>query len=73
VVNLGFEKRTIVSGIANDFEADALSGQAVCVVANLEPKALMGVESNGMILMAEEADGTLKFIESDTVPGSPVN
>jgi len=71
-VDLGFEKRTIVSGIANDFEADALSGQAVCVVANLEPKALMGVESNGMILMAEEADGTLKFAETDAAPGSPV-
>src|SRR5699024_7625690 len=61
-VDLGFEERTIVSGIANDFSADELPGQKVCVVANLAPKALMGVESNGMILMSEEHDGTLKFV-----------
>ncbi|MDX1585486.1 MAG: methionine--tRNA ligase [Balneolaceae bacterium] len=72
-VDLGFEQRTIVSGVANHFKPDELSGQRVCVVANLAPKALMGVESNGMILMAEEEDGTLKFIESDAEPGSPIN
>ncbi|MBN2732326.1 MAG: methionine--tRNA ligase subunit beta, partial [Balneolaceae bacterium] len=71
-VDLGFEQRIIVSGIANDFEADALPGQRVCVLANLEPKKLMGIESNGMILMAEEADGSLKFVETEAVPGSPV-
>jgi methionyl-tRNA synthetase len=71
-VDLGFEQRTIVSGIANHFTPEELSGQQVCVVANLAPKKLMGVESNGMILMAEESDGTLKFIESDAAPGSPV-
>ncbi len=72
-VDLGFEKRTIVSGIANHFEAGKLAGQKVCVVANLAPKALMGVESNGMILMAEEEDGSLSFIETEAKPGSPVN
>jgi len=70
-VDLGFEQRTIVSGIANDFDPDELAGQKVCVVANLAPKKLMGVESNGMILMAEE-DGKLKFVETDAQPGSPV-
>lgn len=69
-VDLGFEKRTIVSGIANDFDPDEIVGQKVCVVANLAPKKLMGVESNGMILMAEEDDGSLKFVETDAAPGS---
>ncbi len=72
-VDLGFEERIIVSGVANHFKPEDLAGQRVCVVANLAPKALMGVESNGMILMAEEEDGTLKFIESDAEPGSPIN
>ena len=72
-VDLGFEQRTIVSGIANAFDAESLSGQTVCVLANLTPKALMGIESNGMILMAEEADGTLKFVETNAAPGSPIN
>ena len=72
-VDLGFEQRTIVSGIANDFSPEEIKGQNVCVLANLAPKALMGIESNGMILMAEEADGTLKFVVSDAAPGSPVN
>ena len=71
-VDLGFEKRIIVSGIANDFDADEITGQKVCVVANLAPKPLMGIESNGMILMAEESDGTLKFIETAAAPGSPI-
>lgn len=72
-VDLGFEQRTIVSGIANYYQASELEGRKVCVVANLAPKALMGVESNGMILMAEEDDGSLKFVETDATPGSPVN
>ncbi len=71
-VDLGFEQRTIVSGISNDFSADEIVGQKVCVVANLAPKKLMGVESNGMILIAEESDGSLKFVETDAKPGSPI-
>ena len=71
-VDIGFEERTIVSGIAEDFEPGGIEGQQVVVVANLEPKPLMGVESNGMILMAEEEDGSLKFVETDALPGSPV-
>lgn len=71
-VDLGFEKRIIVSGIAEHFATDELAGRKVCVLANLAPKKLMGVESNGMILMAEEDDGSLKFIETDAEIGSPV-
>src|SRR5699024_3067844 len=72
-VDLGFEQRTIVSGIANDFSSDELPGQNVCVVANLASKTLMGVESNGMILMSEEHDGTLKFVSTDAKPGSMIS
>ncbi|MGD8747991.1 MAG: methionine--tRNA ligase [Balneolaceae bacterium] len=72
-VDLGFEVRTIVSGISNDFEPDELIGQKVCVVANLAPKKLMGIESNGMILMAEEEDGSLRLVETDAKPGSKIS
>lgn len=71
-VDLGFETRTIVSGIAPDFDPDDVVGQRVCVVANLAPKPLMGVESNGMILMAEAQDGSLRFVETDAEPGSQI-
>src|SRR5699024_11523603 len=72
-VDMGFEQRTIVSGLANDYEPDALTGQKVCVVANLAPKKLMGVESNGMILMGEESDGSLTFVQTDAKPGSIIS
>ncbi|MDZ7680278.1 MAG: methionine--tRNA ligase subunit beta [Fodinibius sp.] len=71
-VDIGLETRTIVSGISNDFDPKELVGQRVCVVANLAPKKLMGVESNGMILMAEEEDGSLKFVETDAKPGMQI-
>ncbi len=71
-VDLGVEKRTIVSGIARHVDINNLEGQKVCVVANLAPKKLMGVESQGMILMAEDSEGNLKFAETDAEPGSPI-
>ncbi len=64
-VDLGFEKRTIVSGIALHFQPDAIIGKQVVVVANLAPRKMRGIESNGMILMAEDADGKLKFVSPD--------
>ncbi len=74
-VDLGFEKRTIVSGIAKHFAPETLSGQKVVVVANLAPRKMRGIESNGMILMAEDGDGNLHFInnETDVPPGSGVS
>lgn len=62
-VDLGFEKRTIVSGIAKFFTGEEIIGKKVCVVANLAPKKLRGIESSGMILMGENSDGNLAFIE----------
>lgn len=64
-VDLGFEKRTIVSGIALHFEPSAIIGKQVVIVANLAPRKMRGIESNGMILMAEDADGKLKFVSPD--------
>lgn len=71
-VDLGFEKRTILSGIAEFFKADEIVGRSVVVVANLAPKKMMGVESNGMILMGEDTEGSLHFVETEAEPGSPV-
>lgn len=62
-VDLGFEKRTIVSGVALHFDPAKLSGQRVVVVANLAPRKMKGIDSNGMILLSENADGSLKFVE----------
>lgn len=64
-VDLGSEKRTIVSGIALHFAADSIVGKQVVVVTNLAPRKMRGIESNGMILMAEDSDGKLKFINPD--------
>ena len=71
-VDLGFEKRTILSGVAEFFKANEIIGRSVVVVANLAPKKMMGVESNGMILMGEDTEGKLHFVETDAEPGSPV-
>ncbi|MGB8192685.1 MAG: methionine--tRNA ligase [Chitinophagaceae bacterium] len=60
-VDLGFEVRTIVSGIALHFKPEEIVGKQVVVVANLAPRKMRGIESNGMILMAEDA-GKLKFV-----------
>jgi len=74
-VDIGFEKRTIVSGIALHFKPEDIIGKQVVVVANLAPRKMKGIESNGMILMAEDKDGQLKFINPDEaiVNGSSVS
>lgn len=61
-VDLGFEQRTILSGIAEHFQPEEVMGKQVIVLANLAPRAMMGTESQGMILMAEDADGKLSFV-----------
>ncbi len=74
-VDLGFETRTIVSGIALHFKPEEIVGKQVTVVVNLAPRKMRGIESNGMILMAEDADGKLHFIhpEQSITPGSGVS
>ncbi|TMI87826.1 MAG: methionine--tRNA ligase [Bacteroidetes bacterium] len=74
-VDLGFEKRTIVSGIALHFNPDELLGRQVVVVANLAPRKLRGIESNGMILSAEDEKGKLHLIKPEEIinPGAGVS
>ena len=74
-VDLGFEKRTIVSGIAEFFNPAAIVGQQVSVVVNLAPRKLRGIESQGMILMATRGDGQLEFMapENQTENGSLIS
>jgi methionyl-tRNA synthetase len=61
-VDLGFEERTVVSGIAEFFKPENIIGQQVLVLANLAPRKLRGIESQGMILMAKNEEGVLDFV-----------
>lgn len=61
-LDLGFEQRTVVSGIAQHFSPDEIIGRSVLVLANLAPRNLKGIESNGMILMSENPEGKLTFV-----------
>ena len=69
-VDTGLDTRTIVSGIAEHFTPEELVGKQVAVLANLAPRPLRGVESQGMILLAEDADGKLVFVRPDQVVGN---
>jgi methionyl-tRNA synthetase len=73
-VDLGFEQRTVVSGIAAHYSPEEIIGQQVTMVANLAPRKMRGIESNGMILMSENAEGKLIFVnpKSDSVNGGGV-
>ena len=64
-VDVGIDIRTIVSGIAESFSAEDIIGQKVTVLVNLAPRKLRGVESQGMILMAETPEGKLAFVEPE--------
>lgn len=61
-VETGLDTRTVVSGIAQHFSPEEVIGQQVCLLANLAPRKIRGVESQGMILMTEDADGKLVFV-----------
>ena len=69
-VDLDHEQRTIVSGIAESYQPEEVVGKKVTVLTNLQPRAIRGVESQGMLLMAEDQDGRLIFIspEDDNTP-----
>ena len=64
-VDLNSEVRTIVSGISQQFTPEEIVGKQVSVLCNLEPRKLKGVESQGMILMAEDASGKLSFVSPE--------
>src|SRR5690625_118780 len=73
-LDVGYDQRTVVSGIAQQYSADEIIRQRVTYVANLASKKLRGVMSHGMILMAEGMEGNLSFIapQDDLAPGSKV-
>jgi methionyl-tRNA synthetase len=64
-VDLGHEQRTIVSGIAESYSPEEVVGKKVSVLTNLPPRTIRGVESQGMLLMAEDRDGRLIFISPE--------
>jgi methionyl-tRNA synthetase len=61
-VDTGIDKRTVVSGIAEHYQPEQIIGQKVSILVNLAPRPLRGIESNGMILMAENSEGKLCFV-----------
>ncbi|MFN4249101.1 MAG: methionine--tRNA ligase [Flavipsychrobacter sp.] len=61
-IDLGYEKRTVLSGIAMHFSPEEIIGKRVTVVANLAPRKMRGIESKGMILMAQNEEGKLIFV-----------
>jgi len=72
-VSLGTEQRQIVAGIGKKYEPDALVGKTIVIVANLKPAKLMGIESQGMVLAAGDADVRgLLTIQEEVDPGTKV-
>lgn len=73
-VDTGTDRRVIVSGIAEQYTPGEVTGRQVCVLVNLSPRVLKGIESRGMILMAESPDGKLSFVAPDgkVAPGTVV-
>ena len=74
-IDLGTESRTIVSGIALHYRPEEMVGKQVVVVTNLAPRKMKGIESQGMILTAEDKDGKLRLLKPEEAvnPGSSVS
>ncbi|MBL7767232.1 MAG: methionine--tRNA ligase [Chitinophagaceae bacterium] len=72
-IDLGFEQRTVVSGIALHYTPEDVIGMQVTLVANLAPRKMRGIESNGMILMSEDAAGKLIFVHPQTNAANGAN
>ena len=66
-IDTGIDKRTIVSGIAEFYTPEAMVGKQICILANLKPRTIRGIESHGMILMAKQGDGAMRFITPQEV------
>ena len=61
-IDTGIDKRGIVSGIAQFYSPEDMLGKQICILANLTPRVIRGIESQGMILMARQGDGKMRFI-----------
>lgn len=66
-LDTGIDQRTVVSGIAEYYEPENIIGQQVCLLANLAPRDIKGIQSQGMILMAEDKDGSLSFVSPSKI------
>ena len=66
-IDTGIDRRVIVSGIAEYYTPEAMVGKQICILANLQPRVIRGIESKGMILMAKQNDGTMRFITPQEV------
>ena len=64
-VDTGIDKRIIVSGIAQYYSPEQMLGKQICILANLEPRKIRGIESRGMILMARQPDGTMRVVSPE--------
>ncbi|MCK9206902.1 MAG: methionine--tRNA ligase, partial [Salinivirgaceae bacterium] len=65
LIDTGIDKRPVVSGIAEHYEPEKIIGKKVSILVNLAPREIKGIESHGMILMAENSQGELGFISCD--------
>ena len=61
-IDTGMDQRVIVSGIAKFYAPEQMVGKQICILANLKPRNIFGIESKGMILMAQQGDGTMRFV-----------
>ena len=61
-IDTGIDRRVIVSGIAEYYKPEDMVGKQICILANLKPRVIRGIESHGMILMAKQGDGTMRFV-----------
>ena len=61
-IDTGIDRRVIVSGIAEFYSPEDMTGKQICILANLKPRSIRGIESHGMILMARQGDGKMRFI-----------
>ena len=71
-INLGEEKRQLVAGIAKAYNADELEGREIIVVANLEPKEIFGLQSQGMLLAADSDQPVLLQPDQEVEPGTKI-
>ena len=73
-IDTGLDKRIIVSGIAEYYTPEQMLGREICILANLKPRTIKGIESRGMILMAKQGDGSMRFVTPEQVvnPGSQI-
>ncbi|MCK6617707.1 MAG: methionine--tRNA ligase [Cyclobacteriaceae bacterium] len=75
IIDTGIDQRTVLSGISKHYSPEDMLGKQVTLIANLAPRKMMGMQSQGMVLMAEDSDGKLKLLQpdADVAPGSTVS